>query len=204
MKVLWKVIKIGAWILGVGTILAAVGSCWFLYFTPNRKWKTSSLIEVLADPARGWPRRAAATAIQGKGRAAMLEALPTLLVADTPRLQDVIPDYLLTLEADAVPVLVDSLKGKSAEQRQAAAFWLGAMARACDLKRTDGILMDARPGKGERAADGSPDGCATWHPAVDQKLASALAPLAAALGDSDPSVRLEAARAVNDIRLPKP
>lgn len=205
MKLLWKALKIGALILGSGAFLIALAVGWYFYRTPNPAWRTSSLSQALADPNM-YPRGRwyAAVALKSRGRPAMLQALPAMIASDTPLVQDLIPDFLLTLEGDAVPALLGSLQSQSADERQAAAFWLGAMARACDLKAPDGILMESRPGHG--AAEGtmaSPDGCEGWHPAVDRKLSSAVPALTAALNDSDPAVRQEAAKALKSIQTPR-
>lgn len=199
-----KFIKIVAIAGAVVACILGAGVGYVYWTVPSPGWSTPSLLRYMNDAKAG--RRArwyAAVALKAKGNPAMQTALPGLLATDVSILEDLIPEYLLVLKGEAVPVLTGSLKDPNAYARQGAAFWLGAMARAC--RKGASSVIEERGGHGSGGTHlFSEDQCDGWHPAVDNALTSARAALTEATKDADAGVQKEAGAAVKDFAGLKP
>lgn len=187
-------------------VAAVVGTLLVMrFYVPNKEWKREKLMALMRDGGR--PHRDrwyAAAALAAQGRESTLAALPYLLVSDAPLLQEQVPQALLSVGPEAVPALVAALQAEDREAREAGAFWLGALARACP-EAAEGekwaTVIECRPVKSSCSGvmSAPPEGCAAWRERVRAGLVQARRPLRAALKDADRDVRLAATRALSDL-----
>lgn len=203
-----KVLKVlGCLALGAIALIIAGGIGMFVvlkYYIPNDGWKTEKLAAYMKDGKRAHRDRwYAGSALLKKGGGSALGVLPYLLVSDAALLQELVPQSLLDAGPDAVPALIRALQDSDREAREAGAFWLGAMARACGRSEERySPVIECRPVKTSCSGllSEPEGGCEAWRARVRPALAAARPALAGALKDADEGVRETAAASLKDLR----